>query len=486
MDIKRIENWAIRISNQSWFSYLLLILITAFAAGLRFYKLGEWSFWIDEIYTMNHAQAHFSSIQLLLDHIPPARNWVPTSVILTAQALNLFGISEWSARLVSALIGILSFPILYFSIKRIFGSQVTLVALFLLAVSPWHIYWSQNARFYTSLLLFYTLALVVFHYGVERNQLRYFFLFWAFVYLAFSERLFAFFIFPVIAAYLAALWIFKYKKPAGYNLRNLLLLVSPIIVGGMIEAYSLLVRAESRFFADFDWFYLYRVDDPFRLLGNIGFNLGIPLMVLAVFSGYFLIRQKSQAGLLMFIGAVVPLGILIVANPFIFTKDRYVFATLFSWAILAAYGFVELLKTTKGLHKWLAVAVFIVLFADAAFADVLYFKINHGNRGEWKAAFNLIKERGSFEDDVVAYWPEFGPYYLGREIIPYQDIDVATIINSENLIWFVLDSETIWINASVVNWLKDNARLIDIRYLRTPADLSLHIYLFDPSQLASP
>src|ERR1044072_1063224 len=121
------------------------------------------------------------------------------------------------------MICVLSIPTLFFPVRRLLGDWVALISALLLAVSPWHIFWSQNARFYTSLLLFYTLALYAFHLGLERNKPGYFVLFYGFVYLAFSERLFAFFIFPVIVAYIVSLWLFKFEKPVGLTFRNLAL-----------------------------------------------------------------------------------------------------------------------------------------------------------------------------------------------------------------------------------------------------------------------
>ena len=97
----KVENFAHTLLHHPWLPYGLLFLITIFAAGLRFFRLGEWSFWIDEIYTINHASNHFSSLSLILDHIPPDRNWIPLSVILTAQVMNIWGIHELSARFVS-------------------------------------------------------------------------------------------------------------------------------------------------------------------------------------------------------------------------------------------------------------------------------------------------------------------------------------------------------------------------------------------------
>jgi 4-amino-4-deoxy-L-arabinose transferase-like glycosyltransferase len=461
-------------------------MIALFAAALRFYKLGEWSFWIDELYTIDHAMAHFSSWGLILDNIPPNRNWVPVSVILAAQALNLWGVSEWSARLASVMIGVLSIPILYFPTRGMFGNRAALFAVLILAVSPWHIFWSQNARFYTSLLLFYTLALFAFYLLLERNQPGYLIVFYGLLYLAFSERLFAFFVFPVIGVYLIALWMFKFEKPRGLTLRNITLLGLPILLGGAIELYSRIAYGESRFFADFNWFFLYRNDDPIRLLGNVSFNIGIPLMVLALFSGLFLIIRKDRAGLLMTANAVIPLAMLVAANPFIFTKDRYIFMILFSWIVLAAAGIQELLLRLTGPHKWLAIGVLALLLLDAGGDALLYYRSNHGNRAEWKTAFDIIEKQSRPEDVVVTYWPEFRPFYLDRQFVQYEEIDVPTLLEGGKRYWFVLDAETIMANPKVKAFVEKNGRLIDVRYLRTPDDFYLRIYLFDPNQALSP
>lgn len=469
---------------KSWMQYVLLCLITVFAAALRFYRLGEWSFWIDELNTIDHARAHFSTLQLLLDNIPPARNWIPVSVILTAQALNLWGVSEWSARLAAVMIGIISIPVFFFVTRRLFGNWVALLSVLLLAVSPWHIFWSQNARFYTSLLLLYTLALVAFYLALERNQPRYFILFYGLLYLAFSERLFAFLIFPVIAVYLVALWLFKFEKPKGLTLTNIMLAALPVVLGIVVEIYSRLVLGESRFFVDFDWFFLYRSGDPTILLGDITFNIGIPLMTLALFSGLFLIIRRHRAGLLMTVNAVVPLAMVVVANPFIFTKDRYVFIVLFSWMVLAAVAIYELFSQVTGQYKWLAIGVLALLLMDAGGNALLYYRNNNGNRPEWKTAFQIVRNHSRPDDVVVTYWPEFQPYYLDREFVQYDDIDVPTLVKSGKRYWFVLDAETIWSNPTVKAFLEKNGRLIDIRYLRTPDDFYLKIYLFDPKQQA--
>lgn len=478
----QIKNEITALAGKPWMQYVWLFLITAFAAALRFYRLGEWSFWIDEIFTINHAVAHFSTGQLILENIPPNRNWVPVSVISAAHVLNFLGINEWSARLTSALIGVLSIPILYFPTRKIFGPRIALISLLLLAISSWHLFWSQNARFYTSLMLFYTLALFAFHFGFEEDEPRYLLGFFVFVYLAASERLSALFIFPVVIIYLAALWALKFDKPKGMNFKNLLIITLPLIIGIALELYSGIVKGESRFFADFTWFFQYQIDDPFRLLVFVGNNIGIPLMVMALFSGFFLLHNRSRPGLLMLISAIVPVLILALANLIIFTKDRYVFITLFSWITLAVVGMNEIAFWLKGNSRFLAIGVFFVFFAYALNDMLLYYHANHGNRLPWKAAFSTVEERASEQDVIVAFWPEFHPYYADQPITAYEDVHLENILASDKRYWFVLDSETIWTNGEVKTWLESNAELIDVWYLRRPENNFLRVYLFDPAR----
>jgi mannosyltransferase len=481
---RQMVHGASALLNQPWLQYVWLLLIVLLASLLRFYKLGQWSFWIDEIFTLNHARAHFSSWELLRENLPPYRNWIPVSVILTAQVVKLWGISEWSARLVSAAIGVISIPILFFPTRRMFGIPVALIAAFFLAISPWHIYWSQNARFYTSLMLLYSLALFAFYFGIEKDRPGYLVLFLVLVYLAASERLVAVFIFPVVVVYLVVLWIFKFERPKGLNFKNLAILAVPLLLGMGMELYSRLTMGTSRFFDDFSWFAQNQIDDPVRLFVFISNNIGVPFMAMAIFSSIWLIHKKSRPGLLMAVGALVPLLVLEALNPFIFTKDRYMFPTVFCWILLMVTAVMEIASSLKGNQRWLVLGLFFVFFVHAANDLVLYYQINQGNRLPWKSAFQVIQEQGDQKDAVVAFWPEFGEYYLHRGITSYQEENIDTLLNRDQRTWFVLDSETIWTNGAVKAWLEDNAELVHFWYLRRPEENYLVIYLYDPAQAA--
>jgi 4-amino-4-deoxy-L-arabinose transferase-like glycosyltransferase len=485
--LKHVKPSLSKIDNTAIYQYGLLAAITLLAAILRFYKLGDWSFWFDEVFTLNRALNNYSNFEAIIQ-TTISHKFLPLSIILSGSLVNILGTTEWNARLVPAIIGIISVPILYFPTKKIFGWRVGMIAALLLAISTWHIFWSQNARFYTSLLFFYTLALFAFYFAIERDRPLYILIGFLLLYLAFSERFIALWFAPVIACYLIFLKIAPFERPAGFRARNVFLIVLlPVIGIGIIEILSLLTTGSARFFTEsffsgFEFLLLFQSDNPIRLFSLIVFNVSFPVMCFAFFSGLYLIGKKNRAGLFFFIAAMAPVIIFLLLNPFVFTKDRYVFVTLCSWLILTAVAVKELMAHTKDKAKLLAAGVLILLVADAAGSALLYYGVNNGNRRDWKGTFASIERLAEEGDVVVSNWPKLTEFYLGDEGIEWQIIDPEMVLNNSNRFWFVVDSETIWTNGEMKSWIEENAELIEVKYLRTPEDISLRVYRYDPEQ----
>lgn len=482
---KRIDLLTDKIDQKPTYQYALLAVITLLAAALRLYNLGEWSFWFDEVSTLNRTLVHYADFETII-RTSIAHKFLPLSIILTSGALNLFGVSEWSARLVPALFGIISVPVFYFPTKKIFGWQVGLLAVFLLAISPWHIYWSQNARFYTSLLFFFTLALFAFYFAIEHDRPLFILIAYLLTYLALSERLGGFWIGPVIVCYLILLKVAPFEKPPGFRPRNILLiLILPVISMGIIEIISLATTGSPRFltasfFTDLDFFFTSPLSDPVRLLYHITFKISFPVIFVGFFGGIYLLARKNRAGLFFLVSALLPIILLALLQPFVHTRDRYVFVTLFSWLILTAVAVRELFAHLKDDTRILAVSIPLLLVATAVGASMLYYGLNNGDRRDWKAAFDLVQERAAEGDVVVSFWPKLTGYYLGEEGMDWETISPEIITNSNHRYWFVLDSLTIWQNLPMKSWLTENAQLIDVYYLRVTEDLALRIYLYDP------
>lgn len=473
------------IEHKPGLQILLLALIVLFASALRFFRLGRWSFWIDEVYTLNRVLSNYGSLGEILRALPN-KIWFTLSSVLTGGVLNSLGISEWSARLAPTIIGILTIVIFYFLVKKLFGWEVGLLTALLLAVAPWHIYWSQNARFYTSLLLLYSLALFAFFYAIERDRPAYIFLGFFLLYFAVSERFTAFFLVPVIASYILLLKLLPFEKPPGLRLRNIFLMALIPAIGIILIEGSSFIKTGSSYFYQGSLISSLRllvplpIDDPLRLLNFIVAYVGLPLICLGFAGGLYLISKRSRVGLLLLIGALIPIILLLLLNPFVKTQARYVFLTLPSWVILAAIAVKELFAMAKGQRRLLAIGVLVVLVFSAASAYPLYYQINNGNRRDWRGAFELVNSQSGPDDIVVATYEEMGEYYLDRDVLVWRNLQPNDLITGENRTWFVIDSDYVYSNGEMKEWVEKNGELIEVLYLRTTDEISLRIYYYDP------
>lgn len=126
-----------------------LVLIIAAGAALRVHKLGSESVWLDEAFTIKLSQYTPAGIieETAKDVHPPLYYFA------LHYWMKLFGDTEAGARLLSALFGVLAIVIIYKMAARLFGRATALAASALLALSRFHLEFSQEARMYTLLVL---------------------------------------------------------------------------------------------------------------------------------------------------------------------------------------------------------------------------------------------------------------------------------------------------------------------------------------------
>ncbi len=132
---------------------LAMLLIVATAALFRFGRLTHESFWVDEALTTCSAMAPFSEVV----HVVRQReNAPPLYFILLNRWAAVFGVSDWSLRLPSGLAGVAAVVAIYRLGWRLFpqcGHAVGLWAAAMLAVQPYHIGYSTEARPYSLVFL---------------------------------------------------------------------------------------------------------------------------------------------------------------------------------------------------------------------------------------------------------------------------------------------------------------------------------------------
>jgi len=128
----------------------LVVLIALVGAGLRLFMLEKQGMWLDETFSVwlaNQSLGQMLQWIVTIDQHPPLyylllHGWVVRS-----------GDTAYYVRLLSVLFGVATIPVIYLIGKRLSGPVVGLAAAVLLAFSPFHIRFAQEARMYTLLAL---------------------------------------------------------------------------------------------------------------------------------------------------------------------------------------------------------------------------------------------------------------------------------------------------------------------------------------------
>jgi mannosyltransferase len=131
-----------------------VLLWTAIAAALRLWHLGQESLWFDEAYSIWVAQGPMWDLATLLAWKVP----FPAYYVLLHGWIKLFGSGPVALRLLSVVAGVLTVPVFWQLLLRRFNPRVAVWGAALLALSPLHIWYSQEGRQYALTILLTTLA----------------------------------------------------------------------------------------------------------------------------------------------------------------------------------------------------------------------------------------------------------------------------------------------------------------------------------------
>jgi len=133
--------------TRSWWLALTVILVAA--AWLRICNLGTFSLWLDEVFTM--VRSTLSMPELLAESAADAEN-VPLYLIVTHICLGLGMTDPW-LRLVPILAGLGSILLWAWWCRIQFGARISLLTAGFMALSTFHVRYSQELRAYPYLLL---------------------------------------------------------------------------------------------------------------------------------------------------------------------------------------------------------------------------------------------------------------------------------------------------------------------------------------------
>ncbi len=133
-------------------------VVTIAALALRLFGLGRQGLWFDEAYSIFVAKLPFafSFDVLIADGVHP-----PLYYLIQRIALPL-GEGEAAVRLPAMLFGLIAIPLMFMLGNVLAGERTGLIAAALTALSPFHIWYSQEARMYSALMMLSILCMLAY------------------------------------------------------------------------------------------------------------------------------------------------------------------------------------------------------------------------------------------------------------------------------------------------------------------------------------
>jgi mannosyltransferase len=136
-----------------------LVGLVLLAAALRLWRIGHQSYWLDEAFTVGLVNEDFVGMLKGVRETESTPHLYYSLAWLWAQVA---GDGEAALRSLSALFGVATVPVAYLAARELFRPAVALTAAALVAVNPWLVWYSQEARAYALLVLLATAALLFF------------------------------------------------------------------------------------------------------------------------------------------------------------------------------------------------------------------------------------------------------------------------------------------------------------------------------------
>ena len=478
---------------------MTLAILVTLAAALRLYQLDASGLWVDEIFT-----ALFASPDKNLAEVArgPLSSPVPTPPLwffITHLFLKLFGVSDSLVRLPSVVVGVLGIIAVYKVGEALFDQNVGLTSAFLLTVSPLHMHFSREARFYAAIVFVSLLTVYFLHRSTSSNEKRWWIGFTLATLLNVYIHLTAFFVLAAETLYAGLLLVYELFIVKKGGLRRLFretwALPCSISLGVIAICYLPMVP-----------YLLTGIQNPIRGLGDPGDVTGLKLsadyfldllasfgagpgLPLSLYLGACLwgvgnaARTHERQVFLFFLLAVAPFAIVLLLSPKHPFHDKYVSFILPTYLLAVSLGLTYLAKTVaQTLSQWLALRwlnslrplLLVALVAIYGLVGIPALDETYAQRHDrWRTIGQLLNGNVQPEDAVVVLptalvtmsTKEAMAYYSSRLVeantVMVEDVNqMQDILASHRRVWvFVSSTVNRGLAGEVVTWLWSQPRV---------------------------
>lgn len=459
LNFVNIKN-VIRHNPYAW----MLIALILIGIILRFFNLGFNSIWLDEGATLNFAQKSLSGIWESTtggEFNPPLFYWLEHFMLV-------FGNSEMILRFLPALFGVLTIPIFYFIGREISGRICGIISAGLITFSSFHIFYSQDARAYTTMLFFFSIAVLFYLIAIKSNKLIFWVIFGVFSALAFWTH---FYVFIGIGILILHAIIVKRKElvkniksavPIGIGLLSFIIVSLPLII---VTIGLFFVRTSS----DPTWG-LSGIDvftNTLVLISGSEIYLTVIFSILAIVGilYLFLNKDKRNNSYLLILSLILPFVFSIILASKIPMSPRYLIYILpfFFTAIGSAFCFIP--KEID--YKKIAVIVLVLL----CLLSIPYLSSYYTNysKEDWRGMSQIISNETK-DGDYIAVMPSymnltFDYYYdnttdktIEKYITTGEELDTLEKERGNAVIYYIVtgDISAANPNGDAINWLNTN------------------------------
>ena len=355
------------------------------------------------------------------------------------------GFSEFSLRFLPVTLGVLAVPLIAQIGRTMVGARVGLLAAALLAVNPFHVWYSQEARMYTLLLVSALGAMFFFVQALRAPHLKNWLGVAVFTAIGVNTHHFAFFI-PLVQFMFIVVKLKQHHS-----------LLRPWIGAQLLAGLSLIPWIV--IVVNWGHFYFGSASnqpatgyDLLQTLWNfsIGYTERITpfiLVALSLFLLLFILGVRSSLrmneGWLLLLWAVVPpVATFLISFRLPMYTDRYISLSLPPFLLLVAIGIGSV--RLQGLR--LAMTGLVVSAMLAGLGRV-YYDTSVYNRADWRSVGAYL-EANAEARDVIATWNyqdlvPFMFYYHGA--VPLKPLMIVNTVNLPTLPAAQTASQKIWI-----------------------------------------
>ena len=449
---------------------IILLVILSLGLFLRIYDLGDESIWLDEGNSI--MTANLNSFHQMIKQVANDSEHPPLHYIILHYWINLFGDSEFSTRFLSVIYSFFALFMIYKVATLIFNKNIGILSCLLLALSRFHIHYSQEVRSYSLMTLLALLSIYFFIRLMEKVSFKVSIGYIIFSTLLIYTHYFSIFIILAQNVYIFTLSLLSRRK-CKLNFRVWLLFQGILIILYMPWINTFINRTFRNINVGYSWRPVPTINsiiDSFLVYSG-SFYIAPIFLILCLFS---MITYKEKGRInrvdslkfpgshsgsislsstyriyLLFVWLLTP-----IILPFVISKFQFLNIYITRYTIAASLAFYILVaKGIENINNKFIKSVIIILIIVFSLGNIKAYYTEFIKGQEWREATNYIDIKAK-KEDILLFHPDYCQKYgfdyyskrtdLNKKEFPkldkvYIDMEqIGSTIEGYNRVWIIL------------------------------------------------